>query len=179
MSPKTALIALIVAALAPPAAAQSAGPFANRAFDVTFTEVQLTDDPERPEIPQNRNTHIEVGVETAATRITRNYDKPPPGFEQLDAMATLGAWASLDNRAAVRHEVTGQRLVQTIISRGFVSRLVIDLDGKECRVRIDNALQPGEPGFRLRNIALGTPMLVKGLRIDGKPSCAVREAVVW
>ena len=52
-------------------------------------------------------------------------------------------------------------------------------DETPVRARIDNALQPGEPGFRLRNIALGTPMLVKGLRIDGKPSCAVREELAW
>lgn len=164
--------------MATPACAQSAGPFANRNFDIRFTEIQITEDPERPEIPQRRRTQIQVGTSAAATRISRNWDRPPPAIEHLDASGMLGSWVSLQNRARLRHAVDGKRLTQTILTRGFATRLVIELDGAGCKARIDHALQPGETHFRMRNIALGTPMLIREIRTI-EPTCAIGEDVLW
>ena len=161
-----------------PACAQSAGPFANRNFDIRFTEVQITEDPERPEIPQHRRTQIQVGSTAAATRISRNWDKPPPALEHLDAAGPLGAWVSLQNRARLRHAVDGKRFVQTILTSSFVTRLVIEIDGESCAARVEHALRPGETRFRMRNIALGTPMYVKEIRIV-EPTCEIGEDALW
>ncbi len=161
------------------ARAQSAGPFAHRNFDIRFTEVQVTDDPERPEIPQNRRTRVQVGVSAAATRVTRNWDKPPPGLEHLDARGPLGVWVSLQNRARLRHEVDGNRLTQTILTSSFVTRMIIELDGEGCKVRFEHALLAGETHFRMRNIALGTPMKVRAIRTRGEPVCAADEDLLW
>lgn len=139
----------------------------------------MTADPERPEIPQNRRTQIQVGASSAATRITRNWDKPPPGLENLDASGPIGAWASLQNRAYLRHSIDGSRLTQTIMTNSFVTRMIIELDGAGCKVRIDYALQNGESYYRMRNIALGTPMRVTAIRTQAPPECIPGEDVLW
>lgn len=153
--------------------------FVNRSFDIRFTEVQETDDAERPEIPQNRRTRIYVGRETAATRITRNWDKPPPGLEHLDASGGLGEWVSLQGRARIRHDVEGKVLTQTIATSSFTARIIIELDGADCKVRFENTLLPGQEYFRMRNIALGTPMRIFRLRTDAGASCAMSAEMLW
>ncbi len=170
---------LLVLLAAVPAAAQGGGGFAGRSFDIRFTEVQFMQDPERPEIPQNRRTLIEVGAASAAARISRNWDKPPPGLENLDAAGPLGAWVSLENRARLQHKVEGNRLTQTILTASFVTRLIIELDGAGCAARIDYMLAPGETHFRMRNIALGTPMRVDSIRTRGAVDCAVADERAW
>ncbi len=173
-------LVLLLALLAPLAArAETAGPFANHNFDIFFTEMQITDDPERPEIPQNRRTQIQVGIGAASTRISRNWDKPPPALEHLEAAGALGAWVSLQNRGRLRHSVDGKRLTQTVMTASFVARVVIELEDKDCKARIDYALQPGERYFRMRNIALGTPMRVFEIRAQGQPKCRVGEELLW
>ena len=175
---RVAIIITILAA-APVAHAQTAGLFANRNFDIRFTETQFTDDPERPVIAQNRRTQIQVGFAAAATRITRNWDKPPPGLEHLDASGQLGQWVSLQNRAHLRHQVEASRLVQTIMTSSFVTRMTIELDRAGCKVRLDHALNPGEKYYRMRNIALGTPMQIRDIRTEANPTCALAEDVLW
>ena len=167
------------ACLTAPAQAQSAGVFAHRSFDVMFTEVQATDDPARPEIPQNRRTQIAVSANAASTSIMRNWDKPPPGLENLVAAGPIGEWISLEHRARLRHSVEGKRFTQTILTSSFVTRLIIELDGGECRARVENNLLPGEGFFRMRNIALGTPMRITAIRTEGQPECAVAEERLW
>jgi hypothetical protein len=161
------------------ARAQSAGSFANKTFDIRFTEVQATEDPARPEIPQNRRTIIRIGEDAAATRIVRNWDKPPPGLETFEAAGPLGKWISLQSRARLRHVVDGPRLTQTIMTSSFVSRMTIELQGAGCKVRFAYFLLPGETYFRMRNIALGTPMRVKAIRVEAAPQCAIAEDLLF
>lgn len=169
--------AMAFVAAAAPALAETA--FANRSFDIRFREVQETDDPARPQIPQDRRTRIHVGTLAAATRITRNWTAPPPALEHLEASGALGDWVSLQGRARLQHKVDGKTLTQTVLTSSFASRLVIELDGDGCKARIENVLSPGESYFRMRNIALGTPMRILAIRIEGTPVCAMSEEHLW
>lgn len=174
-----ASIILFLACFGASAPARAENLFAGRSFDIFFTEVQETDDPERPEIAQNRRTQIHIGNASAATRITRNWDRPPPALEHLDAAGALGAWVSLQNRARIRHNVEANTLTQTIATGSFIARLVIELDGAACKVRIENALLAGETHFRMRNIAFGTPMRINRIRTEAAPVCRATKDLLW
>ena len=132
-----------------------------------------------PEIPQLRRTQIQVGKTAASTRITRNWASAPPGLEHLEASGGLGEWVSLQGRARLQHRVEGNRLTQTVLTSSFAARLVIELDGEGCKVKIENVLSPGESYFRMRNIALGTPMRITAIRIEANPVCAMSEELLW